>query len=540
MAAQNNNPAPCLVDEVASRAGGAAAAVPQVPLQGLPRSATVTLAFPNGRFAPDDVKRLDAHASALLGAHFCSRLYRDFWNAASSAYHRLRGAQRRQAKFSTIMQDKAYLPFDLQLPRLCFSATLHDTDDGKKLMAMARNIALESAKTLAVQVHSRGYDLEVKTFTQDAQFHRLWAVALLKTDGTLAPFTSLAEANNLDQPDFTLPVAPIFGNDPEREALVKSHLLPGLRSTALSLRQQFEDFVNERDRAFREAQEQARREKEARDRHDTEALRDKGGSVAAIASNAAKAAAEPELAALKAENAAHKEAITQLQAQVALLLQQQQQSGSIAASTPASPRTHQPMRPPSPAARPNQGRQVTFAPQVTTPTATPVLRSPAAAGAAQARPSPTPSLKPDAKKAAARKPRQPVTPSASSSKPAAPRTQPQVVPAAKPAAPATPQLPVVPSSAPPAHLTIVKNSKANNKKASGNGFAPLAHAHRATESELEPDEGDLLQDLLDEDPPQEAPPPLQPNAQRAARGGKTSRTRSQTSTGGSAGGASHH
>lgn len=532
MAAQTNTAAPCLVDEVVSRAS--AAAIPQVPAQGLSNSAAITLAFPNGRFSPDDVKRLDEHASALLGVHFCSRFYKEFWNIASHAYARLQNAQRRLTQFGATMQNQTHLKSDLILPTLRFSASLLNTEEGKKLEAVAHKIALASAEQYAIQVHGRGHELEVKAFTQDAQFHRLWAIALLKTDGTLGAFTPVAEAKNLDQPAFTL-ASPLFGNDAAREALVKSHLLPGLRSTALSLRQQFEDFTIDRDRALREKLEKARIAKEARDKHDTEALRDKGGSVAAIASNAAKAAAEPEIAALKAENAAHKEAITQLQAQVAQLLQRQL-SGS-ATSIPASPRT--PPRPSSPSTRPNQVRRVTFdAPHVVpTPTASPVSRSPAT-GTAPARPSPTPSLKPDAKKAAARKPRQAVT-SASSSKPTAARAQPNV---AKPAAPATPQLPVVPSSAPPAHLLIDKNNNNNNnnnkKKGSGNGFAPLARVHRATESELEHDEDDLL-DTVDEDPPQEAPP-LQPNAQRATRGGKTSRTRSQTSTGGSARGGSHH
>ena len=536
MAAQCNSAAPCLVDEVVSRAN--AAAVPPVPAQGLSNSASVTLAFPNGRFSPDDVKHLDEHASALLGAQFCSRFYKDFWNLASHAYFKLQSAQRRLSQFSIRMQSDGYLKTDLVMPTLYFSASLLDTDEGKKLKAVADKITLACAKELAIHVHGRGHELEVKAFTLDAQFHRLWATALLKTDGTLGAFTSLAEAKNLDQPAFTL-ASPIFGNDPAREALVKSHLLPGLRSTALSLRQQFEDFTIDRDRIQREKLEQARIAKEARDKHDTEALRDKGGSVAAIASNAAKAAAEPEISALKAENAANKEAIAQLQAQVAQLLQRQP-SGSTTL-IPASPRTPQSTRPPSPAARPNQVRRVAFDVQAPTPpTASPAVapRSPAT-GTAPARPSPTPSLKPDAKKAAARKPRQTVTPASSSKPTAAHAAQPKV---AKPAAaPATPQLPVVPSSAPPAHLLTAKNNKANStKKGSGNGFAPLAHVHRATESEPERDEDDLL-DTVDEDPPQqEAPPPLQPNAQRATRGGKTSRTRSQTSTGGSARGDSHH
>ena len=534
MAAQASPAAPLPVDEVASLVNGIAAK-PAAPLQGALQSAAITLTF-NRCFTQTDLAALDAHASALLGVQLLNTLITSFWKVGSAATKRELNTKKRCEHLEAHLREKEYVRDDYSTPTASslLPPRLADTDKGKRLKAASTELAVKAAKEKS-SLRSKIFEYLLETYTTEARFACVWATVLQGMDaGALAPFARLVELDNLDKSDYALP-GPVFPNDPSREARVNTHLLPGFRSIALSLRQQYDQYRDDCMRREHEAAVKARQEKEERDKNDTEAVKDKNASVASLAANAAEAASQSAMKQLRAENAAMKANLDKCMAQVTLLAeevqrqQQQQQKGS--ATTPNSPRGHNTSRPSSPR-QGTSARHVTIAPPVTPP------RAPRAnVDTTQARAPSTPSPKPDAKKAAARQPRQPqVAPSPSKPSQNTRLHHKMAKAAASTTTTTTTPSPIVAiSSAPPATLL---NDRSSKKKAGrqGNAFAPLANVHPETGRELEPDEDNPPPDFDDELTPETQ----QPTAQRGKHGGKRNVAHSQTSTGGSARGAPSH
>jgi hypothetical protein len=257
-------------------------------------------------------------------------IIRAFWNHCSGALKACRGAEKRISDIKRIMSEHNFIKGKYVNPPP-LPADVADTEQGKALAAALKKLAASTA-TRSSEIELCVAELQYEQRKPLAAFAHLWTVALTHCDPAFANFAILGKDVN------ATPASPVFPPGDAREARTATHFLPGLRSLARALRQRYDDYVVKLETDARIAADKARKQKEDKDKHDTDALRDKVVSVAAVTHQAALQAANEANQLLEKRLAALEHANSQTIAQ--LLAHIDQQSANRAGDASDAPSTH--------------------------------------------------------------------------------------------------------------------------------------------------------------------------------------------------------